>query len=148
MSCDAPTGTAAPTIPPEMLREANRAWEIRGFVRRSAQRDPLVCGGVVAGFVTPHWHRWGWRLGPIWVAPAFRGLGLVVSAYERYRDRVCVAFVADANVASARCHERAGFVRWRRGNAGWFMRREPSTDHVVQVPEELTNGGRGTGRAR
>ena len=117
---------AALEVPIEMLRQANRTYEVRGFVRRADARDPLVCDGRVVGFVTPHEHRWGHRIGPIFVLPEYRGRGLV-TAYYRARPsvRFC-AFISDSNPASRRLHERASFVNWRRGNGGWFMRREPT----------------------
>jgi GNAT superfamily N-acetyltransferase len=112
-------------IPPEMLREANRHPAIKGFVKPDALRVPLVCDGTVAGFVTPHASKLGWRLSPVWVAPAYRGLGLLRDAWEPYRDRVCVAFISDVNTASAAAYRRAGFAPWRRGPKGYYWKREP-----------------------
>lgn len=113
-------------IPPELLRVANATWETRGNARRGVHREALIVDGEVVGFITPHETPWGWRLGPIFVLPAFRRRGLVSAAYERFRDRVMVAFVADDNAPSQRLHRRAGFRRWKRGNGGWFVRREAS----------------------
>jgi len=111
-------------IPAEIIRAANRERETRGNAKRDAAREPLECDGQVVGFVTPHETPWGWRLGPIFVLPAYRRRGLVVAAYEARRHLAMVAFVADTNKASAALHARVGFQRWKRGNGGWFMRRE------------------------
>ena len=85
----------------------------------------MMVDGVVAGFVTPHATRMGFRLSPIYVAPDYRRMGLAALAWDRFRDRVCVAFVNDANTASAALHAKLGFVQWRRGCKGWFLRRLP-----------------------
>lgn len=96
----------------------------RGPACVDGPREPLLADGTVVGFVTPHETRRGWRLGPIFVLPAYRRRGLALAAYEARRHLSMVAFVADGNVASMALHERAGFARWRRGNGGWHMRRE------------------------
>lgn len=114
-------------IPAEIVRLANATWETRGHAKADAYREPLIVDGRVVGFITPHETRWGFRLGPIFVLPEYRRRGLALRAYARFRDRTMVAFVADDNPASRALHERAGFVRWRRGNGGWFLRREPAS---------------------
>lgn len=111
-------------IPTEIIRAANAEWETRGNAKRNAVREPLLCDGEIAGFITPHETAWGWRLGPIFVLPEYRRRGLALAAYEARRHLTMVAFVADTNAASATLHERAGFTRWKRGNGGWFLRRE------------------------
>jgi len=111
-------------IPESLLREANAASETRGRVRRDAYREPIVCDGRVVGFLTPHETAWGWRLGPIYVLPEYRRRGLALAAYNRFRDRTVIVFVSDKNIVSRAFVERAGFVPWRPGNGGWFMRRE------------------------
>lgn len=112
-------------IPLEILREANAAPETRGRARRDAYREPITCDGEVVGFYSPHETAWGWRLGPVYVRPEYRRRGLALAAYNKFRDRAVVVFVADTNAASLAFVTRAGFVRWKPGNGGWFMRREP-----------------------
>jgi L-amino acid N-acyltransferase YncA len=66
----------------------------------------------------------GWRHGPIFVLPDYRGKGLVEAYYASHPERVCVAFIPDTNDASRKTHEKAGFANWKRGPGGWYMRRE------------------------
>jgi GNAT superfamily N-acetyltransferase len=114
-------------IPHEIIRLANATWETRGHARPRDAREPLLWSGLIVGFVTPHETSWGWRLGPIFVLPEYRRRGLVLAAYAARRHLPMVAFVADDNPPSRALHLRAGFANWRRGNHGWFMRREAST---------------------
>lgn len=111
-------------IPEELLREANRTREIVGWVKPNAHRVALVHEGKVVGFVTPHLTAWGLTFAPIFVLPAYRRLGLMLEAYSVARDVTMWEFAADTNVASRRMLEKAGFTPWRRGNGGWFLRRE------------------------
>lgn len=113
-------------IPDEMLRAANRCPELRGRVKPDAHRVAIASGGVVVGFFTPHPCALGWRVGPLWIAPEHRRKGLARLAWDGYRDRVCVAFVADSNGASAALHRSCGFAPWRRGPSGWYWRRDAS----------------------
>lgn len=109
-------------------RMANRTWETRGHARPRDIRDPLYWRNAIVGFVTPVRTGWGyWRHGPIFVLPEFRRRGLVLAYYAEHPERTCVAFVADDNTPSRALHDRSGFRTWRRGNAGWFMRREALT---------------------
>lgn len=110
-------------IPLELLAEANRAREIVGWVKPGAFRVPLTHGGEVVGFYTPHSTKWGLSFAPVYVRPAFRGKGIALAAYCERRDVTMWAFAADTNAASQRMLYKAGFVRWRRGNGGWFYRR-------------------------
>lgn len=113
-------------VPEEIVRAAMAEPGLKGRVFLcSKRREALVCDGHVAGFVTPHETPKGWRHGPIFVLPAFRKKGLVEAYYAAHPERLCVAFIPDANTASRKMHERAGFVNWRRGPKGWYMRREP-----------------------
>lgn len=113
------------TVPEEIVRAAMAEPGLRGRVLLcSTRREPLVCDGQVAGFVTPHETKLGWRHGPIYVLPAYRRRGLVEAYYAAHPERTCVAFVPDDNKASRRTHERAGFADWRRGVKGSYMRRE------------------------
>lgn len=91
----------------------------------STRREPLVHGGEVVGFVTPHETPSGWRHGPIFVLPAFRGKGLVEAYYAAHPERLCVAFIPAAAKASLRMHRRAGFRPWRKHAHGVWLRREP-----------------------
>lgn len=109
-----------------MLREANRCPELRGRVKPNATRIGLWVDGVIVGFFTPHETDMGWRVGPLWVDPTYRGRRIAELAWRGYVDRVCVAFISNANEASRSLHERIGFVKWRRGCKGWFYRRLPA----------------------
>ena len=111
------------TIPQHLLTAANREYETRHRAKASANRDPLICGVEVVGFMSPHETIWGWRHGPIFVLPEFRRRGLVIAYYAAHPERACVAFVADTNSASRALHDRAGFVPWRRAQFGTYMRR-------------------------
>jgi GNAT superfamily N-acetyltransferase len=118
---------AGPPVPEEIVRAAMKEPGLRGRVFLcSKRREALVCEGKVVGFVTPHTTPLGWRHGPIFVLPGFRGRGLVEAYYASHPERDCVAFVPDSNRSSRRMHEKAGFKDWRRGAGGWYMRREPS----------------------
>lgn len=110
-------------IPDAILRAARREYELRGVVRSTDERLALLCDGVVAGFVTPHRRQDGLlTCGPVYVAQAFRGRG-VAAGFFRSLLEPCVACIADTNEASRRMVERAGFVRWRRYEKGWYWRR-------------------------
>lgn len=112
-------------IPLELVRAARLEPSLRGRVHLcSTRREALVCDGAIVGFVTPHEMPTGWRHGPIYVAPGYRKRGLVRAYYDAHPERVCVAFIADGNRSSRAAHVAAGFVDWRRGPRGWFMRRE------------------------
>lgn len=115
-------------IPEEIVRAAMAEPGLRGRVFLcSMRRESIVCDGRVVGFVTPHETAIGWRHGPIYVLPAFRNRGLVEAYYVAHPERLCVAFIQDENAASRKMHERAGFINWKRGPNGWYMRREPLT---------------------
>jgi RimJ/RimL family protein N-acetyltransferase len=123
--------TAPTVVPEELVRAAMAEPALRGRVFLcSTRREALMCDGQVVGFVTPHETAQGWRHGPIFVLPGFRGRGLVEAYYAAHPERPCVAFIPDANKASRRMHERAGFVDWKRGPKGWYMRREPLTENA------------------
>jgi len=116
------------SVPEEIVRAAMAEPELRGRVLLcSKRREPLVCEGKVVGFVTPHETKLGWRHGPIFVLPEYRQRGLVEGYYASHPERRCVAFIADTNEASRAAHERAGFVRLKRGAKGTYMVREPLT---------------------
>lgn len=112
-------------VPESVVRAAMAEPALRGRVFLcSTRREALVCEGEIVGFVCPHETKTGWRHGPIFVLPAYRRRKLVEAYYAAHPERTCVAFVADDNAASRGMHKRAGFVDWRRGPRGWFMRRE------------------------
>lgn len=114
-------------VPEEIIRAAMAEPGLKGRVFLcSTRREPLIADGNVVGFVTPHETKMGWRHGPIYVLPAYRGRGLVEAYYAAHPERECVAFVPDANKASRRMHERAGFVEWRKAKGGCYMRRKAS----------------------
>ena len=115
------------TIPEPLLEEARRERAIVGYVRADARREPIVCGGIVVGFYTPHQTRWGLSFAPVYVTPAYRRRGLALAAYTSRRDVTMWAFAADWNHSSSKMLVKAGFVRWRRGTKGWFYRRLAAT---------------------
>lgn len=116
----------AGVVPEEVVRAAREVPELRSRVLLcSKRREPLWCDGKVVGFVTPRETKDGWRHGPIFVLPAYRGRGLVVAYYAAHPERTCVAFVPDGNDASRKMHERAGFTAWKRGPKGTYYRRAP-----------------------
>ncbi len=116
----------AGTVPAEIVRAAMAEPGLKGRVFLcSTRREPLTCDGKVVGFVTPHETPMGWRHGPIFVLPGYRRRGLVKAYYDAHPERLCVAFVPDGNLASRRMHLSAGFVDWRKGRGGIYMRREP-----------------------
>lgn len=83
-------------------------------------RRPIVCDGAVVGFCHPHPTPRGFRLGPIFVLPSYRGRGLTRAAYaEHAAGKACVAYVHDGNVGSEKAHAAAGFERRARGKGGW-----------------------------
>jgi RimJ/RimL family protein N-acetyltransferase len=88
-------------------------------------RRPIVYEGRVVGFCHPHDTPSGYRLGPIFVLPAFRGHGLTRRAYEQHAaGRRCIAYTHHGNVGSEKAHAAAGFVKWRKGRGGWTWVRE------------------------
>jgi len=116
-------------VPEEVVRAAMAEPGLRGRVFLcSKRREPLVFEGQIVGFVTPRETPNGWRHGPIFVLPGFRRRGLVDAYYAAHPERLCLAFIPDSNKASRRMHERAGFVNWKRGPKGWYMRRQPLTE--------------------
>ena len=112
-------------IPDWILKEANKHWAIVGWVKQSDHREPILCDGHVVGFITPHKKAYGWSFAPVYVIESHRGMGLCAAHLQKYVDRLCVGFVADKNLASRAMFDKAGYEPWRRGNNGWFMRREP-----------------------
>lgn len=109
-----------------MLLAANKEPAIAGRVRPRdlrVHREPILCEGAVVGFYTPHVAANGRRrLGPIYIAPEYRGRGLLTAVYRAIEGPMMAA-VLDTNEDSVRLHERAGFVRWRRFARGWYWRR-------------------------
>lgn len=122
-------------IPEEIVRAARAAYgKDAHLVRlRCPRREALVCDGQVVGFVTPHREKVGWRHGPMFIRPEYRGRGLLEAYYRAHPERECVAFVEDGNVASLKAHTRAGFTFWRRHAHGVFLRRPP----VVEEHEDV-----------
>lgn len=88
-------------------------------------RVPIVLNGAVVGFCHPHETPHGYRLGPIFVLPEYRGRGLTRAAYEQHASgRHCVAYIHNGNVGSEKAHAAAGFVRKRRWRGGWTWERK------------------------
>lgn len=112
-------------VPKEIIRAAREDKLLRDRIYvTDRRRVGLVCGGEVVGFVTPHETPSGWRAGPIFVLPAFRGRGLVEAFYAAHADREWVAFVPSGKPASRVMHTRAGFKKWKASAHGVWMRRE------------------------
>lgn len=112
-------------VPEEIVRAAMEEPGLRGRVFLcSTRREPLYCDDKIVGFVTPHETKSGWRHGPMFVLPEYRGRGLVHAYYAAHPERACVAFVPDGNEASRTMHLQAGFTHWKRGQSGSYMRRE------------------------
>ncbi len=121
-------------VPEEIVRVAMAEPSLRGRVFLcSKRREPLLADGKVVGFVTPHETKMGWRHGPIFVMPGYRRRGLVKAYYDAHPERLCIAFVADGNVASHRVHASAGFEDWKRGPGGTWMRRLPRAADPVSA---------------
>lgn len=114
-------------IPVEIVRAAREVPLMgAGVFLKSTRREALVCDGKVVGFVTPHETSSGWRHGPIFVLPEYRGRGLVEAYYASHPERLCVAFIpAEGFEASKKMHEAAGFVFWKNAAKGVFLRRMP-----------------------
>lgn len=108
-------------IPDEVIRESLREYQVvlTGVVRL----EPIRSCGRVVGFYCPHEDKIGMRIGPIFVMPRFRRSGLAAAVYASIPGRL-VACVREDNAASIALHEKAGFVRWKRYQAGWYWRRE------------------------
>lgn len=120
------TAPALPTVPEDIVRAAMAEPSLKGRVFLcSKRREPLLFDGKVVGFVTPHETKDGWRHGPIFVLPEYRGKKLVQAYYASHPERRCVAFVPHENKASRRLHDEAGFKVWKGHKDGAFMRREP-----------------------
>lgn len=115
-------------IPLDMLKEANREHGTRGRVRPadpSVHRVAIWCDGQVAGFYCPHFAKNGrLRLGPLYIAPAYRRRGLALWVYDGYAGTPMLAAVEDGNLASMRLHNRARFTKSHRYSAGWYYVRD------------------------
>jgi RimJ/RimL family protein N-acetyltransferase len=119
----------APPIPPEVVAAARREQFIHLRGKDLHLRVPILCNGLVVGFCHPHDTPNGYRLGPIFVLPAYRGRGLTRRAYEEHAGtRRCVAYIHDGNVGSEKAHAAAGFIRRRRGPGGWTWVRDVPQD--------------------
>lgn len=113
-------------IPAEVIAAAKRTPFIHLRKKDLPLRRPILCDGAVVGFCHPHETPRGFRLGPIFVLPSYRGRGLTRWAYATYAaGKRCVAYIHDGNFGSEKAHAAAGFVRWRRGKGGFTWTREP-----------------------
>jgi len=114
-------------VPDEIVREAkkDRLLGPRVYLN-DRRRVALMCDGAAVGFVTPHETASGWRAGPIFVLPEFRGRGLVEAFYAARADRTWVAFIPSEKKASLAMHTRAGFVKWKSSHHGLWMRKDAS----------------------
>ncbi len=111
-------------IPPEVIAAARKEPFIHLRGKDLPLRQPILFEGQVVGFCHPHDTPNGYRLGPIFVLPGFRGRGLTRAAYAQHADgKLCIAYIHDGNLGSEKAHAAAGFVRWRRGRGGWTWRR-------------------------
>lgn len=114
--------TCAIEIPSEVIAAAKREPFIHLRAKDLDLRRPIVCDGAVVGFCHPHDTPSGFRLGPIFVLPAYRGRGLTRAAYAQHAaGRRCFAYIHTGNVGSEKAHAAAGFklVRTRRGGTTW-----------------------------
>lgn len=106
-------------IPDDVLAAAKRERYIHLRGKDALLRKPIVCEGRVVGFCHPHETPSGFRLGPIFVLPDFRGRGLTRAAYEEHAaGKHCVAYIHTGNVGSEKAHAAAGFTRGRQGASG------------------------------
>lgn len=133
------------TVPDAVLHAANITPEMKGRVKPEAARTAMMVDGVVAGFCTPHETKMGLRLGPLYVAPDYRRMGLAALAWDRFRDRVCVAFVNNANTASAALHAKlassGGDAGARGGSCAGCHRRRHRLRDVTSVWHASRNVG-------
>lgn len=125
-------GTVTGDVPEEIVRAAMGEHVLRGrVILSSTRRVPLMCGDECVGFVTPHETKSGWRAGPIFVMPGHRGHGHVETWYREqfaaHPERTWVAFVPDGARGSLSMHKRAGFVAWKGGRHGQWVRKEASS---------------------
>ena len=112
-------------IPAEVVATARRETFITLRAKDLNLRRPIRHDGAVVGFCHPHDTASGFRLGPIFVLPEYRGRGLTRYAYGLYAaGKHCVAYIHDGNVGSEKAHAAAGFVKKRRGKGGWTWVRE------------------------
>lgn len=113
------------SVPEEIVRAAMAEPVLRGRVILSSQRRvPLMHGSECVGFATPHESNSGWRAGPIYVLPGHRGHGHVEEFYRAHADRTWVAFVPASARGSLSAHKRAGFVPWKKGRGGQWLKLE------------------------
>lgn len=68
--------------------------------------------GTVIGYAIPRHIDGYWRVGPIYIDPAYRGLG-VASTYilDFFKGKLGTAWIESDNVASQRTFLKAGFVK-------------------------------------
>lgn len=108
-------------IPDEVMRVARAEYQV--VLNRVTELTPIRHHGKVVGFYRPHMAGNGtMRIGPIFVLPKYRRLGLVRRVYARISGPL-IACVRDDNPNSIALHERAGFARWKRYAHGWWWRR-------------------------
>jgi len=107
-------------IPDDVVAAARKEPHIHLRGKDAHLRRPIVCEGRVVGFCHPHDTPHGYRLGPIFVLPAYRGRGLTRAAYEEHAKGLhCVAYIHHGNVGSEKAHVAAGFVKLRASKGGW-----------------------------
>lgn len=114
--------TETPSIPREVVAAARKEPFISLRKKDEPLRRPILCDGQVVGFCHPHDTPHGYRLGPIFVLPAYRGRRLTRAAYDLYAGaRRCVAYIHHGNDGSVKAHAAAGFVvrRSNRNGAHW-----------------------------
>ncbi len=109
-------------IPDDVLAAARAEKFITLRKKDLPLRRPILCDGRVVGFCHPHETPGGFRLGPIFVLPAFRGRGLTRAAYaEHAAGKHCIAYIHTGNIGSEKAHEAAGFrrLRYSKGGCTW-----------------------------
>ena len=114
-------------IPDDMIVAARREPYIHLRKKDEHLRMPILWGELVVGFCHPHETPNGFRLGPIFVMPLYRGRGFTTKAYETYaKGKTCIAYIHHGNIGSEKAHAAAGFVKLRKGKGGWTWIRRTS----------------------
>jgi len=107
-------------IPQDVIDAARLDYQAN--YRPGLKLKPITLDERIVGFYYPHKCKSGFNLGPIFVLPEFRRLGLAGKLY-RSTPGSLIACIRDDNQPSIALHESVGFKRWRRYSSGWWWRR-------------------------
>ena len=104
-----------------LILAAESSPELEGFVRpddEGVHRLPIFFKKELVGFATPRQEDDGfWRMGAIYVKPAFRRRGLASKAIREFMaERKGRAVIEDENLASQRAFAAAGFTKTRKAS--------------------------------